>query len=381
MKKKALFVANTGFALFNFRIPLMKSLSEKGWSVIAVANDESDFTDKFSEEGIKFINISIDHKGKNPLADMALIWRLKALYNQESPTLVHHFTIKPVIFGSLAAKRAKVPVIVNTITGLGYVFNKGGLLMRTVIRLYKYALSGRPQVIFQNHDDYRLFLANHIIRKTNARIILGSGVNTEVICPRVTERSHNGMQFLLVSRMLWSKGVGEYVAAAEKIKKQNPGCSFIMAGGASGGGAKGNPDAIPEKWLRDAEARGIVTWLGRIPFHDVITQLDNSDVFVLPSYYPEGVPRSLIEAAAKGKPLITTDTPGCREVVIDGNNGFLTPPRDVNSLANCLLTFIQHPELIEKMGTASRKMAIDIFDERKVLDQTFQVYKDAGAPL
>ncbi|TLD42964.1 MAG: Lipid carrier : UDP-N-acetylgalactosaminyltransferase [Candidatus Jettenia ecosi] len=379
MEKKALFIANTGFALFNYRLQLMKFLSNQGWSVIAIANDEADYVNKFSNIGIRFININIDHKGKNPIADVALIWRLKSLYDQESPSLVHHFTIKPVIFGSLAAKWAKVPAIINSITGLGYVFNERGFLMRTSMMLYKFALSGRPRVIFQNNDDYQLFILNNLIKKTNAQVILGSGVNTKVFYPNKIKRSDANLQFLLVSRMLWSKGISEYISAAERVKKQYPETKFILAGGASGGGAKGNPDAIPEKWLNEVNARGIAKWIGRIPFEDVMILLDNSDVVVLPSYYPEGVPRSLIEAAAKGKPIITTNTPGCKEVVVDGVNGFFSSPKDVESLANCMLKFIREPELINKMGIESRKRAVDIFDEEKILEKTSGVYKNAGA--
>lgn len=374
-----MFIANTGFALFNYRLQLMKFLSNQGWSVVAIANDEADYVNKFSNIGIRFININIDHKGKNPIADVALIWRLKSLYDQESPSLVHHFTIKPVIFGSLAAKWAKVPAIINSITGLGYVFNKRGLLMRTSMMLYKFALSGRPRVIFQNNDDYQLFISNNLIKKTNAEVILGSGVNTKVFYPNTIKRSDANLQFLLVSRMLWSKGISEYVSAAERVKKQYPETKFILAGGASGGGAKGNPDAIPEKWLNEVNARGIAKWIGRIPFEDVMILLDNSDVVVLPSYYPEGVPRSLIEAAAKGKPIITTNTPGCNEVVLEGVNGFFSSPKDVESLANCMLNFIREPELINKMGIESRKRAVDIFDEEKILEKTAGVYKEAGA--
>ncbi len=179
--------------------------------------------------------------------------------------------------------------------------------------------------------------------------------------------------------MLWSKGISEYISAAERVKKQYPETKFILAGGASGGGAKGNPDAIPEKWLNEVNARGIAKWIGRIPFEDVMILLDNSDVVVLPSYYPEGVPRSLIEAAAKGKPIITTNTPGCKEVVVDGVNGFFSSPKDVESLANCMLKFIREPELINKMGIESRKRAVDIFDEEKILEKTAGVYKKAGA--
>lgn len=355
----------------------MKFLSDQGWSVIAVANDEADFASKFSKEGIKFINVYIDHKGKNPIADTALICRLKSLYKQESPKLVHHFTIKPIIFGSLAAKWANVTTIVNTISGLGYVFEKGGFLMKIVIGLYKLALSGRPQVIFLNNDDYQVFVSNGIVKKSKSHIILGDGVNTEIIQPTITRNRNGGLRFLLVSRMLWSKGIREFISAAEKIKKQFPETIFVMAGGVSGGGAKGNPEAIPEKWLQDINDRGYVKWAGPIPFEKVLNLLDNSDVVILPSY-SEGLPRSLTEATAKGKPIITTDAPGCREVVADGINGFLVPPRDIDSLVDCMIKFIQKPESVQRMGIESRKRAVEIFDERKILDQTMQIYKEAG---
>jgi glycosyltransferase involved in cell wall biosynthesis len=378
MYRKIIFVGNTGFSLFNFRLSLMRAMRDLGWSVIGVANDEADYTEKFKNEGMGFVHIPIDHKGKNPLRDLLLIQQLKALYRRESPEVVHHFTIKPVIFGSMAAKWAKVPAIVNTITGIGYVFEKGGLLMKIVIELYKLALSGRPKVIFQNKDDCQFFISKGIVRKSNARIILGSGVNTEILFPNMNKRTNGNLRFLLVSRMLWSKGIKEYVSAAEKIKRDFYQTSFIMAGGASGGGAKGNPEAIPEEWLNDVNKKGNVKWVGRIPFERVLELLDKSDVFILPSFYQEGIPRSLLEAAAKGKPIITTDAPGCREVVVDGVNGFLVPPRDIDSLVDCMIKFIQRPELVQRMGIESRKRAVEIFDERKILDQTMQIYKEAG---
>lgn len=376
-RKKAIFVANTGFALFNFRLSLMKYLSSQGWSVVAVANDEADYVEKFAHEGFKFINIFIDHKGKNFISDLLFTFRLLQLYKKESPDLVHHFTIKPVIFGSLAAKLAGVPAIVNTITGLGYVFGKGGFLMQFVILLYKFVLSERPKVIFQNNDDFSLFVSKSIVKKNQGQIILGSGVNTNKIFP-INKKNNDNTSFVFISRMLWSKGVRELVRAAESVRQQFPDAVFVMAGGVSGGGAIGNPDAISEEWLCDVNKSGHVKWIGRISFDEVMSLLDQCSVFVLPSYYPEGVPRCLIEAAAKGKPIITTDTPGCREVVEHGTNGFLVPPKNVNILVEYMIKFIREPDLVTKMGIASRKRAEELFDERKVFSQTILVYKETG---
>ncbi len=376
--KKALFIANTGFALLNFRLPLMKFLQSQGWSVLGMANDESDFVARFEKENIKFLNLYIDHKGKNPASDLVLINRLRSVFCKESPTLLHNFTIKPVIFGSLAAKLAGVPVIINTITGLGYVFEKGGVLEHVVRGLYKLAFSGRTQVVFQNRDDEQLFISRKVLKRENSTVILGSGVNCEIIHPKNNGIEHDGLRFLLVSRMLWSKGIKEFVCAAKKIKKQYPKTNFVMAGGASGGGAKGNPEAIPEEWLNSVNKEGVVKWVGRVPFTDILALLDNSDVVVLPSYYPEGVPKSLIEASAKGKPIITTDTPGCREVVVDRVNGFLVQPKNEKALAHAMQKMIHDPKLSAQMGIASRKRAVDLFDEKKILEQTITVYRKAG---
>jgi glycosyltransferase involved in cell wall biosynthesis len=304
---------------------------------------------------------------------------LNSIYKQEKPDLVHHFTIKPAIFGSIAAKWARVPVIVNTITGLGYVFEKPGLIRSLVEHLYRFAFFGRPNVIFQNRDDFHFFLSKGLVRRGKAHIVLGSGVNTELFRPARSINSEPGLTFLLISRMLWSKGISQFVVAAERIKKDFPNTRFIMVGGFSGGGAKGNPDAIPEDWLRNANQKGYVRWLGRVPLERVITLLDNCDVFVLPSYYSEGVPRSLIEAAAKGKAIITTDTPGCREVVRQGVNGFLVSPKDTDSLTTAMTEFIRKSYLIKKMGKLSRKRAIELFDEKKVIQETMMIYKQVGA--
>jgi glycosyltransferase involved in cell wall biosynthesis len=377
-RNKAILVANTGFSLYHFRLPLMQHLKERGWELTGIANDESDFKQKFEKLGFRFFDVAIDHKGLNPLNDILFMIRLSKLYKNERPKLVHHFTIKPAIFGSIAAKLAQVPTIVNTITGLGYAFQKSGLLQLTVQELYRISLAGRPRVVFQNRDDRDLFLRKKIVKKSQSHVILGSGVNTLAIRPKGRSQKDT-ILFLLFSRMLWSKGVEEFVKAAIETKKRFPESRFIMAGGHSGGGAKGNPDAIPREWLRSVNQNGCVKWVGRLSFENMMELLDECDVCVLPSNYREGVPKSLLEAAASGKAIITTDNVGCREVVIDGVNGFLVPVRDVDALAEAMMMFIRRPRLMEKMGRESRKIAEELFDERMVRQQTILVYEEAGA--
>lgn len=377
MDKQAVLVANTGFALYNFRLPLMKYLRDKGWSVTGIANDEADYSRLFDAEGIKFISVPIDHKGKKPLSDLLLIKRLAVLYRNIHPSFVHHFTIKPVIFGSLAAKLSNVPHIFNTITGLGYSFERRGFLRNLVISLYRLALTGRPKVIFQNSADRTLFISLGIASESNAHVVLGSGVDTGKIRPVIKSHMKNEITFLMVSRMLWSKGVKEFVTAAKTVKSSFPFAHFIMAGGVSGGGAKGNPAMVPGTWLKEINSQGVVKWMDRMPFQDILQLLDDADVSVLPSY-SEGLPKSLIEAAAKGKPIITTDIPGCRDVVIDGFNGYLIPPKNDDLLAARMINFINKPDLINSMGARSRERAVKLFDSNKIIADTIKIYNDSG---
>jgi glycosyltransferase involved in cell wall biosynthesis len=292
---------------------------------------------------------------------------------------VHHFTIKPVIYGSLAARLAKVPAIVNTITGLGYSFDKGGWLQRLVELLYRIALKGRIRTIFQNNDNQQLFIAKGLAAENKTHVILGSGICTKAVYPqKQPQKGVFKVTFLLIGRMLWSKGIAEFVSAARQVKKLYPGCEFIMAGGYSGGGAAANPEKIPLEWLHDRNRERIVKWVGHISNQKVMNLLDEASVVVLPSY-AEGVLKTLIEAAAKAKPIIATDAPGCREVVVNGLNGFLVPIKNSIRLAECMIKFIKSPELMTKMGAESRKRAMDLFDERIVFQQTKEVYRSALA--
>lgn len=373
--KKVVFVGNTGFSLYGFRLNLMLHLVAKGWEVIAVADDEEDFRSQFGSQGIKFIDIVVDHKGFNACKDIRYMVELLKIYRREAPDVVHHFTIKPVIFGTIAAKLAHIANIVNTITGLGYTFEKGGWLRNLVETLYRLALSGRPRVIFQNRDNRDLFLSKRLVSRKQASVILGSGIDTLHIRPsNGTAKKARGLRFILVGRMLWSKGVGEFVRAAAMVKKRFSNCKFIMVGGHSGAGAVGNPDRISLKWLENEQNHGAVQWLGRLSNMQVLQCLDECDVVVLPSFYGEGVPKSLLEAAAKAKPIITTDHPGCREVVADGCNGYLVPVRNSDKLAECMISIIETPEVLQRMGAESRKRAENIFDDRIVIQQILRIY-------
>ena len=273
----AIYVGNTGFSLYHFRLALMSHMKKMGWDVRAIANEEADFGLKFTKHEIGFLNVEIDHKGLNPLNDIRFLLHLHKIYKMLRPRLVHHFTIKPVIFGSLAAKIAHVPAIINTITGLGYTFDKSGWLQWMTCRLYTVALRGKAKVIFENGDDLFLFRRRRIVSFENSYSIKGCGVDTGAIQPKIEARKNSPL-FLMLSRMLWSKGVREFVSAARNVKELYPSSEFIMVGGYSGGGARKNPNAVEEDWLRQVNREGVVRWMGRVPFETVMDLLDQVGV-------------------------------------------------------------------------------------------------------
>ena len=370
-KRTIALVGNTGFSLYHFRRHLVRGLLERGHSLVAIFQDEGGFAERFREMGVTPHCIRIDHKGMNPVADAHMAWTLWRLYRRLRPDVAHHFTIKPVLYGSMAAKLARVPVVANTITGLGYAFEQDNALQKVVRVLYRLALHGPPRVIFQNRDDMRLFVQRGLARPDQSRVILGSGVDTLALSP--APRPHARRRVIFIGRMLWSKGVREFVEAAQSVKLSHPEVKFTMVGGYSGGGSASNPQAVPRQWIDQAVASGAVEWLGAMEHDQLMDLLDACDVCVLPSYR-EGLPMTLIEAAAKGKALIAADVPGCREAVRHGENGFLVPPRNAKALTDCLRGLLDDSGLVAAMGSASRRLAVETFDARAIIEQTLAVY-------
>lgn len=364
-----IFVYNTATYLYRFRLGLMQTMLRRGWRVIAAAPVD-DFSDKIMQKGIQFKALPLSRKGLNPFKDARLWWRLLALYRRERPDIVHHFTVKPVIFGSVAARMAAVQGIVNLVPGLGYVFLHGGWLQKIVEKMYQVAFSSRVHVIFQNQDDRDLFVRKHMVRLGQTHVICGSGVNTNLFLPRRRIRGQFNsprVTFALITRMLWDKGIAEFVAAARICNQCNPNTRFVLAGAPD----PGNPSSIPPAWLQSLRALPYMKWHGHI--EDVRLFLEGISVVVLPSYR-EGAPRSLIEAAAMAKPVIATDVAGCREVVKAGENGLLVPVRDVDSLANAMLTMAKDPGMRCRMGADSRRKALFQLNEKVVIRKTLEVY-------
>lgn len=375
MGGKVLLVGNTSFSLLHYRLPLMRELIVRGMEVVAAANDEEGYGEKFRELGVRFVPLGIDHKGLNPFVDAMLLLRLAGLYWRERPRVVHHFTIKPVIYGSLAARMIGVPHIVNTVTGLGYALMKRGILRSLVVRMYRVSVSRRCGMIFQNRSDMEEFFRLGIggVRRV---VIEGSGVDTNELRPREGLEQRSGVRFAYIGRMLVSKGVLDFIDAARVVKQRYSQARFVMAGGSSGGGAKAARDAIACEWLESVNREGIVRWIGRVSFERVKDLLDWTDVVVLPSRYREGLSRCLIEAAAKGKAIIAANVPGCREVVVEGKNGYLVWPGDVDGLARRMISFVERPDLVRTMGCFSRKIAVERFDARKVVQETLCFYPE-----
>ena len=367
---KAILFANTDWYLFNFRLAYAVFLKAKGWK-ICFLSPNGEHVKKLEEAGFRHIAIEFSRKGLNPLQEKETIRRIKAIYAQEKPDLVHHFTIKCDIYGSLAAKELGISAVINSITGLGYMFLSDKphvkLIREVVKRLYRKALSG-TEVIFENPDDRKLFMEMDLVQENNSHIVPGTGIDTEKFIP--VPPPNSVPLTILPSRMIWDKGVGEFVEAAKMIRESDVNARFALVGNND----IGNPTCIPFDKLTQWQKEGNVEWWGWQD--DVATVISMSHIVCLPSYR-EGLPKILIEAASSGRPIVTTDVPGCREVVEEGVNGFLVPPKNAEKLKDALLKLIENEDLRTKMGEASRELAKDRFSDQIVNEAIYAVYQKA----
>jgi glycosyltransferase involved in cell wall biosynthesis len=365
---KLLFVANTAFFIYNYLLGVIKAFRAEGFEVILVA-PQDEYSLMLEAEGFRYIPIKeLDRKGANALRDIKLMLELYKIYKTERPDLVLHYTIKLNVYGTFAAWFAKTGSVC-TVTGLGWLFTEksiktfiGGFLYKI---LYKIAFSIALSVVFQNRYDQEFFINNRLVRKDKAFLTPGPGVDTDYFFPECCQDNKKNQDkciFLLLARMLWDKGIGELAEAARTVKPNYPHAEFWLVGPMD----KENRAAIPESAIKKWEEEGITKYLGKV--NDVRPFLCGCDVAVLPSYR-EGTASSLIEAMAVGKPVITTDAVGCRDVVEDGKNGFLVPVKDDKALADAIIKYILLPqeEKIE-MGKYSREKALREFDKRIVID-------------
>lgn len=368
-------IGNQASSLLNFRGPLISFLIARGHEVSALAPDYDESTrSAVSALGASPVDYSLSRSGMNPLRDVADTLRLVMLFRQRKPDITLAFAFKPAIYGTLAAWLAWVPLRFAMIEGLGYVFTptqgadrlKRKMLETVVFLLCAIALRRAERVFFLNGDDLAQFSDRRILSSHRAFLLGGIGVDLEEwpAAPAVT----GPVTFLLAARLLREKGIIEYARAAKLIKQRHPNTRFILLGSLDS-----NPGALSRREIDEWIADGTLDWPGYVP--DVRPWLAQTSVFVFPSYYREGVPRITQEAMAMARPVITTDAPGCRETVIDGKNGFLVPVRNPGALADAMERFILQPELIERMGRASRQIAEERFDVREVVERVYGVLK------
>jgi len=355
---KTMVVSNTTLTVRNFRAGLMQFLQNKGYDVVFSAQDNG-YAQEISKKGFQYFPFDLDRKGTNFITDLKLIYSLYKLYINEKPDIILHYTIKPNVYGSIAAKLSGIPCI-NTITGLGYVFSKKNPVYYLVKLLYKISGILASQTFFQNKDDMNLFLKLGLIAKNKAILVNGSGVNTDFFNPdfcRRMSKKEGEFIFLFTGRILWDKGIGELIEAAKLTKQKYQSAQFWLVGIID----SGNPSGIGEDRIRDWEKEGLIIYKGEVK--DIRPFICQSDCLVLPSYR-EGIPRSLLEALAMEKPIITTNAVGCREVVEDGVNGFSVPVKDSHALFNAFSKMVELPmEARLKMGKAGCEKIRKEFDE------------------
>lgn len=367
-----LLIASFPDSLIRFRGHLINDLLTKGFDVhVAVPYKDVDDSvfQALKDKGVNLNYIPLERTGINPLKDFKLLVSLYRLMLKIRPVHVLTYTVKPVIYGSFAAWSARVPNRFALITGLGYAFTNSNFsskrkLLRTIIQyLYRFTIDKVDKVFFQNPDDEKLFRKLGILPgKIKSLVVNGSGVD-------VSEYSVTSLpftpKFLLIARLLGDKGIREYVAAARIIKAKYPQSIFHLVGWIDD-----NPDAISQQELDSWTEAKLINYIGRLS--DVRTAIADSSVYVFPSYYREGTPRTILEAMSMGRAIVTTDSPGCRETVIDGYNGFIVPVKNVSGLVTAVEAFITKPELIESMGARSRQIAEKKYDVHKVNAMMFK---------
>ena len=364
---KVIIASNSAWNIVNFRADLIRALVDSSYDVVAVASPDA-YAARLYDLHCRYLPLPIDSRGTHPGRDLILLWRLWRLLRRERPDVYLAYTAKPNVYGSIVTRLLGVPVI-NTITGLGEAFTrKSWLTLLLVRRLYRLALAGSVKVFFQNEDDRRLFVEGGLVLPEQADRIPGSGVNIKRFKFTPLPDHDNRFRFLLIARMLWDKGVGEYVEAARIVRSCFPAVEFCLLGFLNAQ----NPTAVPRSRMDAWEAEGVVRYLG--VSDDVREEMTAADCIVLPSYYREGVPATLLEAAAMGRPIITTDAVGCREVVDDGVNGFLCRVRDASDLAEKMKRMLAlNREARIEMGRRGREKVEREFDKRIVIDRYLEV--------
>lgn len=372
MSKKIIIVINSDWFFLLHRVPIANSFKSSGFEVIVAAKDTGK-REKIEKLGFVFENIDFDRKSTNLLIELKTIIQLYNLFKKRQPRVVYQVTIKPIIYGLLINRFFKIKSI-NTICGLGYVFTneKKNHLRRLIVFLYKFVFrNSNSFTFFENKNDLNTFLNLGIITKEKKnKIVNGAGVNLDKFNAIVTRKVTGKINVVFPSRMLWDKGVEEFIEAAKLLEKKYKGVVFFKLYGMID---EGNKEAVSKGYLEEIKIADYLEWFGFK--EDMVSVYEGADIVVLPSYYGEGLPTSLAEACAMGLPIITTDSVGCKECVDEGVNGFKVPIKSVYELANAIENLILNEDLRIDMGNASRLKAEKDFDQKKIVKQYSEVFE------
>lgn len=375
MTRTILFVVNEARWFVTHRLPIGRAAAEAGYAV-HIATPPGPFTQKVIEAGFTWHEVPLVRGSVNPLAELKLLLSFVRLYRRVKPDLVHHVSAKPLLYGTIAARITGVPAIVNAVTGLGHLFLANDLrhavIRRIVGTLYRFVLRHKKlRIIFQNCDDRDLFVGKRWVREGDA-VLIASGVDTDTFSPRASRMNDGPPVVILPARLLYTKGVAEFVAAAGRLKAEGVAARFVLVGGND----PQNPASIPEVQLEAWRAAGVVELWGER--HDMPNVYRDADLVCLPSYR-EGMPKVLIEAAATGLPIVTTDAPGCRDVVRHGENGLLVKVADADSTTSALRTLLTDAKLREEMGRRGRERVLRELSAQRVASDTLEVYAELVA--
>lgn len=353
-------VLNTSWNVYNFRMGLIKAIQDNGHEVVVIA-PQDDYTPKLTEAGCVFEKVTMDSRGANPLKDLGLVLELYKIYKKVKPEVILQYTIKPNIYGTIAASLLKIPVV-NNVCGLGTVFLQKNLVSKVASVMYKIAFRFPKKVLFQNQHDYELFVERKLVKKNICDVIPGSGIDTSKFAP-VKVKKNKKFTFLLISRLIHDKGIIEYIEAVKKLKLKQIDADFKILGAIDEEHSRGIKPEIIQDWIDN----NIVGYLGKA--EDVRPFINSSDCVVLPSYR-EGTPRSLLEAASSEKPIVATNVPGCNNVVEDEKNGLLCELKNADDLADKMekMYNFDNSQLL-KLGKYGRQKILKEFDEGLVISK------------
>lgn len=364
---RILLFANSDWYLYNYRLALANYLRAQGHEVILLS-PSGKYAQKLQTEGFEWHAVEFSRDSLNPFGELIVVWKLHRLLKQIQPDILHNFTLKSVLYGSLAAKHSSVSKVINAITGRGYLFInnnvRANLARMVAIPLLRYALKG-SQVIFQNQGDLQFYIEQRFLLKEQTSLIYGSGVDIQKFSPGKYPPEEANIIF--PSRLLKDKGVYEFVEAAKIVRSKFPKIKFVLVGTTD----KGNPSSLVDKEIIQWQNERLIEWWG---WQEDMPWVYHKALLVCLPSYSEGLARSLLEAASCGIPIITTNIPGCREIVQHNKTGFLVPTRDVHALVDSIMVAIDHPNLLVEMGRSGREFIVRHYSQEIVNKETYKLY-------